>query len=158
MAHFSQTTLYREICLEKVAKYFPKYTPRDDFELLALACWFGKPHNASDAQIAAYLKEEWRVLETESGVERAHQIVQMRLEEKVQITGVSVPGLRSVRHRSPTCGVAQAYGEDTARLHATVAGMQVLSPPVPRELSPSRVDDGLCAHRNGRAGQLPFRV
>ena len=36
--------------------------------------------------------------------------------------------------------------------------MRVLSPPVPRELSPSRVDDGLCAHRNGPAGQLPFRV
>ena len=93
VAHFSQTTPYREICHEKVAKFFPKYTPRDDFELLALACWFGKPHNATDAQIAAYLKEEWRVMVTESGVERAHKIVQKRLEENVQITGVSVPGL-----------------------------------------------------------------
>ena len=89
MAHFTEKVSLREICLAGIAKYLPHYTPRDDFEILALASWHHRPPHPTEAQIAAQVAEERRVLEMEWG-ENARQNAHNRLEEMVHPTGVSV--------------------------------------------------------------------
>lgn len=76
------------MCLSGIAKFLPTYTPRDDFEILALISWQNRPPNPTEAQIAAQIAEEREIVEMEWG-DKASEMVHNRLDEMVEPTGVS---------------------------------------------------------------------
>ena len=109
-----------EIYLSSIAKFFPGYTPRSDFEIVALATWARRPPNPTQAQIDARVAQETRVLRM-SHKENTEERVRKKLEQLVEPTGVSGASLSSVRSWLLTWGAAQAHGGDEARLHTSVA-------------------------------------
>ena len=85
----SATRSMRDIYDEIVRAEYPKYQPRNDFELLALG---GRGYShAEDGDLEALLDKEWAAFVSEFGGNRdaAMEEVQSSLNASVEVTGVS---------------------------------------------------------------------